>query len=61
MIHDIGAKEIPLTDREVYDSQRLDIYIGVFFDGTNNNKVQSMIGQYFRSKEFFEKNVVAKL
>lgn len=33
----------------------LDIYIGVFFDGTNNNKVQSMIGQYFRRKEIFEK------
>lgn len=56
MIHDIGAKEISLIDREVYDSQRLDIYIGVFFDGTNNNKVQSMIGQYFRRKEVFEKN-----
>lgn len=61
MIHDIGAKEIPLTDREVYDSQRLDIYIGVFFDGTNNNKVQSMIGQYFRRKEFFEKKAFDKL
>lgn len=56
MSHIIGAKEIPQIDREVITSGPLDIYIGVFFDGTNNNKVQSMIGQYFRRKEIFEKN-----
>lgn len=55
MSHIIGARNIISTNRNIYNSPQLDIYIGVFFDGTNNNKVQSMIGQYFRRKEVLEK------
>lgn len=56
MSHIIGAKEIPPIAKGETTKEPLDIYIGVFFDGTNNNKVQSMIGQYFRRKEIIEKN-----
>lgn len=34
----------------------IDLYFGVFFDGTNNNKLQSMVGQYFRRKQIYEKH-----
>lgn len=33
----------------------VDLYIGIFFDGTNNNKYQVMLGKMFRRKEIFEK------
>lgn len=33
----------------------IDLYIGLFFDGTNNNKYQVMLGKMFRRKEIFEK------
>lgn len=36
-------------------SSTLDLYIGIFFDGTNNNKYQVMLGKMFRRKEIFEK------
>ena len=32
----------------------VDLYIGIFFDGTNNNKYQVMLGKMFRRKEIFE-------
>lgn len=35
----------------------IDLYIGIFFDGTNNNKYQTMLGKMFRRKEIFEKAV----
>lgn len=34
----------------------IDLYIGVFFDGTNNNKYQVMIGKLFRWKEIYNKH-----
>ena len=33
----------------------IDLYIGIFFDGTNNNKYQTMFGKMFCRKEIFEK------
>ena len=33
----------------------IDLYIGIFFDGTNNNKYQVMLGKLYRRKEIFEK------
>ena len=35
----------------------VDVYVGVFFDGTNNNKYQVMLGKMFRRKEIFEKAI----
>ena len=35
----------------------LDLYIGIFFDGTNNNKYQTMLGKMFRRKEIFKKAI----
>lgn len=32
----------------------IDVYIGVFFDGTNNNMMQAMIGQKFRRDKVFD-------
>lgn len=33
---------------------KIDVYIGVFFDGTNNNMMQAMIGQKFRRDKVFK-------
>ena len=35
------------------------IYIGVFFDGTGNNKFQVMLGKLFRGKQAASSNVHA--
>ena len=33
---------------------KIDVYVGVFFDGTNNNMMQAMIGQKFRRDKVFK-------
>lgn len=40
------------TDEKL--ASTVDLYIGIFFDGTNNNKYQVMLGKMFRRKEIFE-------
>ena len=34
--------------------QPVDIYIGIFFDGTNNNKYQTMLGKKFRRDQILQ-------
>ena len=46
------------TDKDACQQQQaveVNLNIGVFFDGTNNNKVQSMIALNSRRKKFFKK------
>ena len=37
------------------EKQEIDLFIGVFFDGTNNNKYQVMLGKMFRRQEILNK------
>lgn len=51
MHSEVGAQQF---DREVpaeCQEQIIDLHIGIFFDGTNNNKYQSMLGKKFRRDE----------
>ena len=50
----IGAETPSKKNRDEFDSLVIDVFVGVFFDGTNNNMMQSMIGQHFRRKEVFK-------
>ena len=52
----IDAKEAKLEDKEQTSDIIIDLYIGVFFDGTNNNKLQSAIGQKFRRNKIFKEH-----
>ncbi len=40
---------------EETQEQEIDLYIGIFFDGTNNNKYQTMLGKKFRRDEILKK------
>ena len=51
-----NAQEVEREEREETSEIIIDLYIGVFFDGTNNNKLQSAIGQKFRRNEIFQKH-----
>lgn len=48
------AKEEEKKDSSHPQEQEIDLYIGIFFDGTNNNKYQTMLGKKFRRKEIIE-------
>lgn len=37
-------------------SATADLYFGIFFDGTNNNNVQALVGQYFRRESVYERH-----
>jgi hypothetical protein len=50
----IGAPPINKSNGSEQSSIVVDLYIGVFFDGTNNNKYQVMLGKMFRRKEILE-------
>lgn len=52
----IGAEAPSKKNRDEYDRLVVDVFVGVFFDGTNNNMMQSMIGQYFRRKKVFKEH-----
>lgn len=45
----IGGKDIE-KESMLQEMTVVDIYIGIFFDGTNNNKVQAAIGRRFRQE-----------
>lgn len=45
----IGGKDIE-KESMLQEKTVVDIYIGIFFDGTNNNKVQAAIGRRFRQE-----------
>jgi hypothetical protein len=47
---------VPIINSSEKMDDELDLYIGVFFDGTNNNKYQVMIGKMFRWKEIYNKH-----
>lgn len=48
------ADKINYTPADYQQNQEIDLYIGVFFDGTNNNKYQTMLGKMFRRKEILK-------
>lgn len=52
---EIDGLEVPKNNAGEQLSSTVDLYIGIFFDGTNNNKYQVMLGKMFRRKEIFEK------
>ena len=54
---EIPAKEVNTSNKDESEKTTLDLYFGIFFDGTNNNKYQTMLGKMFRRKEIFEKAV----
>lgn len=49
-----GANNKDKNNKDGCDSIVVDLYIGVFFDGTNNNKYQVMLGKMFRRKEILD-------
>lgn len=51
------AKKTDKSNNEESEGTALDLYFGLFFDGTNNNKYQTMLGKMFRRKEIFEKAI----
>ena len=52
----IDANIPETSEQDERQSITVDLYLGIFFDGTNNNKVQSMIGQFFRRKQIYNKH-----
>jgi len=50
-INGLSVPENPGNENQNNDT--LDFYIGVFFDGTNNNKYQVAIGKMFRRRHIF--------
>lgn len=53
-----GAKSVQKQNRRVpSDNPRtVKLYFGIFFDGTSNNNVESMIGQFFRKEAVYKKH-----
>lgn len=47
----IDASVVDKENPKEQESYTTDIYIGVFFDGTNNNKVQVALGRKFREQD----------
>lgn len=52
---EIDGLEVPKSNAGEQLASTVDLYIGIFFDGTNNNKYQVMLGKLYRRKEIFEK------
>lgn len=52
---EVCAKCVSQDSVNQAESKTIDLYIGVFFDGTNNNKFQVMLGKMFRREEIFKK------
>ena len=50
----IDANTPEKSEQDESQKIKIDLYLGIFFDGTNNNNVQSMIGQFFRRKSIFK-------
>lgn len=51
-IAEVGAKEGKKPEKE---QGEVTIYFGIFFDGTNNNRLQVLIGKMYRSKSALRK------
>ena len=51
---EIEAKPAKKNKNDEIQKLVIDVYVGVFFDGTNNNMLQSMIGQKFRRDKIFK-------
>lgn len=49
--HEVNAKGLEKDEPQQPGDIEKTIYIGVFFDGTQNNKFQVALGRYFRLKE----------
>lgn len=47
----VDAKEPPKKDKDEQEPREIKVRIGVFFDGTNNNRYQVMLGRLAREKE----------
>lgn len=52
--NEIDGLEVPKNNANEALASEVDLYIGLFFDGTNNNKYQTMLGKMFRRKEILE-------
>lgn len=55
MSNEKDSKGIDTEKRNVSQNVNVNLYIGVFFDGTNNNKVQSMLALSDRRKKIYKK------
>lgn len=53
---EIDGLSVPKRNQEEKLASTVDLYIGIFFDGTNNNKYQVMLGKMFRWKEIYKKH-----
>lgn len=51
-IAEVGAKEGKKPEKE---QGEVTIYFGIFFDGTNNNRLQVLVGKNYRSRKTLEK------
>ena len=51
---EVDGLSVPKGNQDEKLASTVDLYIGIFFDGTNNNKYQTMLGKMFRRKEIFE-------
>ena len=47
----IDAKEPPKKDKDEKEPREIKVRIGIFFDGTNNNRYQVMLGRLARERE----------
>lgn len=52
----VDAKSPSTEDVGEKQSITVDVYVGVFFDGTNNNKYQVMLGKMFRWEKIYNKH-----
>lgn len=50
----VDAEKPSKKDPDETQDLKIEVYVGVFFDGTNNNMMQSMIGQKFRRDKVFK-------
>lgn len=53
----VDGLAVPKRNQDEKLASTVNLYIGIFFDGTNNNKYQVMLGKMFRRKKIFEKAV----
>ncbi len=53
----VDSEEPSKKDPDETQNLKIDVYVGVFFDGTNNNMMQAMIGQKFRRDKVFKSHV----
>lgn len=53
----VGGKKINKGESQQTQGVKKTIYFGIFFDGTNNNKYQVMLGKLFRNTEAISKKV----